>query len=217
MFTKTFALMHRGLRLDARLLKVHLLRLVMIVMVVGMLFITHIESMAMSSPGLSFFREITWITFVFATLSATTFFATTITEEKEERTLGLLALANIGPLALILGKFLPRLVGDAKARELLFTADRVDAQTCLALGLVNRVVLDDQLMDETLALARRLASGPSLAYRLMKKNVDRAHTVDLGTQLAFEAEATYDSGRTEDHREAVRAFVEKRKPDFRGR
>lgn len=111
MFTKTFALLHRGLRHDARLLKVHLLRLIMVVVVVGMLFLTHVQSITMGSPGLSFFREITWITFAFATLAGATFFATAITEEKEEQTLGLLALANISPLSLIMGKFLPRLLG----------------------------------------------------------------------------------------------------------
>ena len=113
--------------------------------------------------------------------------------------------------------FLPRLVGQARARELFFTGDRVDAQTCLALGIVNRVVPNDSLMEETLALARRLAEGPSVAYRLMKQNLDRADREDLDTCLGFEAEATVESGSSEDHKEAVRAFIEKRKPHFRGR
>ena len=113
--------------------------------------------------------------------------------------------------------FLPRLVGQAKARELFFTADRVDAASCLQLGIVNRVVPDEKLMEETMGLARRLASGPSEAYRLMKANLDRSSRVDLDTALAFEAEATVASAGTEDHREAVRAFVEKRKPVFKGR
>ena len=112
--------------------------------------------------------------------------------------------------------FLPRLVGDAKARELFFTAARVDAKTCLELGIVNRVVPDAELESETRALAQQLADGPSAAYRLMKQNLDRALRVDLPTALAHEAEATVESARTEDHREAVRAFVEKRKPRFSG-
>jgi enoyl-CoA hydratase/carnithine racemase len=113
--------------------------------------------------------------------------------------------------------FLPRLVGQAKARELFFTADRLDAATCLSLGIVNRVVPNEKLMEETMALARRLASGPTEAYRLMKANLDRSSLADLDTSLAFEAEATVASAGTEDHREAVRAFIEKRKPEFKGR
>jgi enoyl-CoA hydratase/carnithine racemase len=113
--------------------------------------------------------------------------------------------------------FLPRLVGQAKARELFFTADRVDAATCLELGIVNRVVPDDKLMDEAMELARRLAAGPTVAYRLMKANLDRALREDLDTCLAHEAEATVTSANTEDHREAVRAFVAKAKPSFKGR
>ncbi len=112
--------------------------------------------------------------------------------------------------------FLPRLVGQAKARELFFTADRVDAQTCLELGIFNRVVPAEKLMDETMELARRLAAGPSLAYRLMKANLDRALREDLDTCLAYEAEGTVASASTDDHREAVRAFVEKRPPKFGG-
>ncbi len=113
--------------------------------------------------------------------------------------------------------FLPHLVGQAKARELFFIADRVDAETCLALGIANRVVPDADLMDETLALARRLAAGPSVAYAQMKRNLDRAEREGLETCLAHEAAGTVASAQTEDHREAVRAFVEKRAPSFRGR
>ena len=113
--------------------------------------------------------------------------------------------------------FLTQLVGTAKARELFFTADRVDARTCEALGIVNRVVPDETLMDEALALARRLAAGPSVAYRVMKQNLDRALRTDLPACLAAEAAGTVETASTEDHREAVRAFVEKRKPTFHGR
>ena len=113
--------------------------------------------------------------------------------------------------------FLTHLVGAGKARELLFTSERVSARECERLGIVNRVVPDDALMDETLELARRLASGPSVAYRYMKENVDRALREDLPTCLAGEARNLVRSAQTEDHREAVRAFVEKRKPEFKGR
>ena len=113
--------------------------------------------------------------------------------------------------------FLPHLVGQAKARELFFTADRVDAATCLELGIFNQVVPAEELEAVTMKLAKRLASGPTVAYRLMKANLDRSLREDLPTCLAHEAEATVASAGTEDHREAVRAFIEKRKPRFQGR
>jgi enoyl-CoA hydratase/carnithine racemase len=113
--------------------------------------------------------------------------------------------------------FLPQLIGQARAKELFFTADRVSAARCLELGLFNRVVPAESLMDEALTLARRLAAGPSVAYRLMKANLDRALREDLDSCLAHEAAATVESASTADHKDAVRAFVEKRKPTFHGR
>ena len=113
--------------------------------------------------------------------------------------------------------FLTQLVGTARARELFYTGERVPAARCEALGIVNRVVPDDQLKDETLALARRLAAGPTVAYRHMKANLDRALRADLPTCLAQEAEGLVRSAQTADHREAVRAFIEKREPKFEGR
>lgn len=113
--------------------------------------------------------------------------------------------------------FLTQLVGTARARELFYTGERVSAERCEALGIVNRVVPEDQLRDETLALARQLASGPSVAFRHMKANLDGALREDLPACLAREAEGLVASARTDDHREAVRAFIEKRKPNFAGR
>jgi enoyl-CoA hydratase/carnithine racemase len=113
--------------------------------------------------------------------------------------------------------FLPRLVGPAKAKELFFTAERIGAAECERLGLVNRVVPDAKLMKEAMRLAHRIAAGPTVAYRHMKANLDRAFGTDLPTQLAHEAAGTVACARTEDHREAVRAFVEKRIPILRGR
>jgi enoyl-CoA hydratase/carnithine racemase len=113
--------------------------------------------------------------------------------------------------------FLTQIVGSARARELFFTAERVGAAECERLGIVNRVVPDAELMDVALELAHRLAAGPSVAYRYMKENLDRALRADLSTCLAHEAENLVRTARTEDHREAVRAFVEKRPPRFRGR
>lgn len=113
--------------------------------------------------------------------------------------------------------FLTRLVGTAKARELYFTADLLDAQQALALGLVNRVVPDPRLEEETLALAGRIARGPSIAYRYMKRNLNAAESGALKELLDLEAWHHTRCGMTEDHREATRAFVEKREPVFRGR
>ncbi len=82
---------------------------------------------------------------------------------------------------------------------------------------MNRVVPDDRLRDEAADWARELASGPTVAYALMKQNLDRALRADLHTCLAHEAVGLVASASTQDHREAVRAFVEKRKPRFEGR
>ena len=113
--------------------------------------------------------------------------------------------------------FLSKLVGSAKARELFFLSERVSAQECERLGIVNRVVEDEDLQSEAMKLAQSLAAGPAVAIRLMKKNLDLAQHGDLHACLAQEAAHMVQSGRTEDHREAVRAFVEKREPVFVGR
>jgi enoyl-CoA hydratase/carnithine racemase len=112
---------------------------------------------------------------------------------------------------------LTRAVGSARARELMFTAERIDAERCERIGLVNRLVPDDRLRDEAFALAKSLAEGPRVALRNMKDNLDDALRVDYPTALDREAERLVQASRTEDHREAVRAFVEKRKPVFVGR
>jgi 2-(1,2-epoxy-1,2-dihydrophenyl)acetyl-CoA isomerase len=113
--------------------------------------------------------------------------------------------------------YLTQLVGTAKARELYFTADLLDAQQALGLGLVNRVVADARLEDETMALASRLARGPRVAYRYMKRNMNAAESASLNEMLDLEAWNHTRTGMTEDHREAARAFVEKREPQFKGR
>jgi 2-(1,2-epoxy-1,2-dihydrophenyl)acetyl-CoA isomerase len=113
--------------------------------------------------------------------------------------------------------FLTRLVGTAKARELYFTGRPVDAQEALSLGLVNRVVPDDQLADATMELARSLAQGPQIALSLMKRNLNCAESSGLAELLDLEAANQVLTGRTEDHREAAKAFVEKRAPMFIGR
>jgi 2-(1,2-epoxy-1,2-dihydrophenyl)acetyl-CoA isomerase len=113
--------------------------------------------------------------------------------------------------------YLTQLVGTAKARELYFTADLLDAPQALGLGLVNRVVPDARLEEETMALASRLARGPRVAYRYMKRNMNAAESASLKDMLDLEAWHHTRTGMTEDHREAARAFVEKREPQFKGR
>ena len=112
---------------------------------------------------------------------------------------------------------LTRAVGSVRARELMFTAERVDAERCERIGLVNRVVDDAKLQDEAFAFAKSLAEGPRVALRNMKDNLDDALHIDYPTALHREAERLVQASRTEDHKEAVRAFVEKRKPVFVGR
>ncbi len=113
--------------------------------------------------------------------------------------------------------FLTQLVGSAKARELYFLPDRIDAAEAQRLGLVNWVVPAEKLADETRAIASRLAHGPSVAYRYMKENLNRAVGGDMGDCLDLEATHHVHTGFTEDHRNAVRAFVEKKTPVFKGR
>ena len=113
--------------------------------------------------------------------------------------------------------FLTQLVGTAKARELYFTADMLDAQQALALGLVNTIVPDSRLEEETLALATRLARGPRIAYGYMKRNLNAAESGTLKDLLDLEAWHHSRCGETADHKEAARAFVEKREPVFKGR
>jgi enoyl-CoA hydratase/carnithine racemase len=111
---------------------------------------------------------------------------------------------------------LTRLVGTSRARQLMFTAEKVDAARCEAIGLFNRVVPDDRLQDEAFTLAKSLAEGPTLALRYMKDNLDEALDVDFATARDREAERLVRLTSTADHREAVQAFIEKRKPVFIG-
>ncbi len=113
--------------------------------------------------------------------------------------------------------FLNRLVGPARARELYFTAEILDAARIEALGLANRVVPDAALEAETMALARRIAAGPRVALTYMKRNAKVAEDGRLADLLDAEALHMTRCRETEDHREAATAFVEKRAPVFRGR
>lgn len=113
--------------------------------------------------------------------------------------------------------FMTQLVGPAKAREIYFTADRVDAASCLELGLFNRVVTAESLAEEAFALAARIAAGPPVALRWMKANLNRALEEDLETCLRYEADRMVRGALTDDYTEAVAAFAERRTPNFKGR
>jgi 2-(1,2-epoxy-1,2-dihydrophenyl)acetyl-CoA isomerase len=113
--------------------------------------------------------------------------------------------------------FLTRLVGLAKATELYLTSDKVSAEEAVRLGIVNAVLPGEDFPAEALAYAATFAHGPRVAYRYMKENLHRAQEVDLRTALDAEAVAMTRTAGTADHREAARAFVEKRPPTFSGR
>ena len=111
---------------------------------------------------------------------------------------------------------LTRLVGTSRARELMFLSERIDASRCETLGLVNRVVPDAELREAAFALAKLLAEGPSIALAHIKDNLDHALKSDFLDSMDQEAENMVRSSRTADHKEAVRAFIDKRKPAFAG-
>jgi 2-(1,2-epoxy-1,2-dihydrophenyl)acetyl-CoA isomerase len=135
------------------------------------------------------------------------------------KTTFLMAFANVG-LAADTGASwtLPRLVGHAKATELLMLATPVDAEQALALGLLTRLVSDDeQVLPAAVELAARLASGPTVAYGQIKRQLRIGGTGTLAQALEAEAHAQDVSGATTDHRNATAAFVRKQKPAFEGR
>jgi len=113
--------------------------------------------------------------------------------------------------------FLTQLIGSAKARELYYLSDRISAEEALRLGLANFVCGPEELAAKTREVAGRLASGPTVAYRYMKENLNRAMHGDVDDCLDLEATHHVHCGQTEDHREAAKAFVEKREPVFKGR
>jgi enoyl-CoA hydratase/carnithine racemase len=112
--------------------------------------------------------------------------------------------------------FLPRLVGIAKALELLWSADFVDAEEAVRLGIANRLYDDDRLLEETLAFARRLAHSPPVHVRLIKRNVYQSYRSDLRTSLELAASHMGIVRTMADSREAVTALLEKRDGTFTG-
>jgi enoyl-CoA hydratase/carnithine racemase len=109
---------------------------------------------------------------------------------------------------------LTQLVGTSRARELMFTAERVPAARAEMIGLVNKVVPFDELQSVAFEMARDMATGPATAMAAMKANLNEAHDIDYETSLDHEAERLVPISAHPDHKEAVAAFIEKRKPNF---
>ncbi|HEY8374766.1 MAG TPA: enoyl-CoA hydratase-related protein [Pseudonocardiaceae bacterium] len=130
----------------------------------------------------------------------------------------LMAFANVGLTADSGASWtLPRLIGYGRAMEMMLLAQPVDAEEALRIGMVNRVVDDGKALAEAQELAARMAAGPTTAYAKIKEAMQAAVAADLAAALEVEARTQAEAGRTADHREAVEAFVAKRKPNFTGR
>jgi|TARA_B110000263_G_scaffold247131_1_gene259386 2-(1,2-epoxy-1,2-dihydrophenyl)acetyl-CoA isomerase len=111
---------------------------------------------------------------------------------------------------------LTKLVGPAKAKEIYYTGRRIHADEALQLGLLNEVVEQDYLQTRTKELAIQIAKGPPIAIRYMKENINQATQADFKECLDWEADRLIRAAQTNDHEEAVRAFIEKRDPIFKG-
>ena len=114
-------------------------------------------------------------------------------------------------------QILSRLIGAARAKELFFTGDTIKADRALELGVVNRVVPADRLMAEVATLAAAIAAKPAVALKMVKLAVDHGLNMDLRSALAYEGDCFVLSYTSEDGREGLKAFMEKRKPQFKGR
>jgi 2-(1,2-epoxy-1,2-dihydrophenyl)acetyl-CoA isomerase len=134
-----------------------------------------------------------------------------------ERAILITAFSNIGASGDFGSSwFLPRLVGEAKAKELMFMSPRLSAEEAFELGLLNAVLPDDNFAKGALMWCQELAERAPIALRYMKENINRAGDVQLQAALDAEANAMVRTMATADHREAAAAFVEKRAPRFTG-
>lgn len=113
--------------------------------------------------------------------------------------------------------FLPRYVGDVRARAMAILADRISAEDAKSFGLVWQVCEDDALQSQAREMAAKLASMPTRAYAMIKEALNDSHQRDLPAQLELEAELQMKAAKTEDFREGVAAFLQKRPPQFKGR
>lgn len=113
--------------------------------------------------------------------------------------------------------YLPRIIGLHRAKELVFTGKQLSAQEALEMGIINKVLEPEKLMPEVQALATQLATGPKVALKLAKNLLNSSHKRDLNEALEVEALCQATCFQTEDHWEGAGAFLEKRKPHFKGR
>ena len=111
---------------------------------------------------------------------------------------------------------LPRLVGRARALGMALLGDTIDAETAAEWGLIWKVSEDDDLMADALLIAKKLASGPTKSYALIRQAINAADTNSFDEQLDFEMQCQRAAGYTEDHAEGVNAFIEKRPASFKG-
>ncbi|MBX9885728.1 MAG: enoyl-CoA hydratase/isomerase family protein [Novosphingobium sp.] len=112
---------------------------------------------------------------------------------------------------------LPRLIGKPRALQMMMLGERVPAEKAEEWGMIYKAVDDAALADEAMALAERLANGPTVALGVMRQNVARALETDLPAALLIEAEGQWKAGDSADSREGIQAFLEKRKAEFKGK
>jgi len=113
--------------------------------------------------------------------------------------------------------FLPRLVGIAKALELLYTGKTIDAHEAKEIGLANQVVAEDKLQDTTYALAQNIANAPPISIKMIREGIHQGSYTDISTALKWERFAFNCCLSTDDHEEGVMSFLEKRSPEFKGK